>query len=211
VRARSQQDWSMEGGDETSGSRAGQKTAPWTRTEDQVISEAVKRFGCKWGVLSALLPGRTDNAVRNRWHRLERARKWREEVASRRQGGSLSALDAEELAPPPPPSLALSAGPRTSGSGGYKCGRCGQPKRGHLCTVTLEADQVVYEAAQDKMRQLHLQQVRARPQPLLARAACQMRWAVCLARVRASTDRTRAAAAGGSLCCNCLPCSLFAP
>ncbi|KAJ1633357.1 hypothetical protein T492DRAFT_627182, partial [Pavlovales sp. CCMP2436] len=65
------QEWALENEDPSS-ARAGQKTAPWTRTEDQVISEAVKRFGCKWGVLSALLPGRTDNAVRNRWHRLER-------------------------------------------------------------------------------------------------------------------------------------------
>ncbi|KAG8467871.1 hypothetical protein KFE25_006923 [Diacronema lutheri] len=161
--------WSFEG-DELSSARSGPKTAPWTRTEDQVISEAVKRFGCKWGVLSALLPGRTDNAVRNRWHRLERARKWRDEMATSRHtlghaGGLPPAHGARFEHVPREPAPALlpahavqQPGPRTSGSGGYKCGRCGQPKRGHLCTVTLESDARVYEAAQDKMRQLHLEQ-----------------------------------------------------
>jgi len=147
-------------GDDPSVSRAGQKTAPWTRTEDQVISEAVKRFGCKWGVLSALLPGRTDNAVRNRWHRLERARRWREEVASRARAAGMQ--DPTTVKAPPPGLLPASS--RTGVGSGYKCGRCGQLKRGHLCTVTLESDEAVYNQAQGKMRELHLQQIDKRTQ-----------------------------------------------
>lgn len=153
-------DWEADDLSHTRAACQSQKTAPWTRTEDQVIAEAVKRFGCKWGVLAALLPGRTDNAVRNRWHRLERARKWREESAPDDAKGAF-VYDEEPPLPPPPAASTLAPalpGMRLSGSGGYKCGRCGQPKRGHLCTVTLESDHLVYQAAQDKMRELHLQQ-----------------------------------------------------
>ncbi|KAJ1619245.1 hypothetical protein T492DRAFT_425300 [Pavlovales sp. CCMP2436] len=54
------------------------RTTPWTSTEDDVIGEAVSQFGCRWGVLAALLPGRTCASVRNRWHRLKLARRLRE-------------------------------------------------------------------------------------------------------------------------------------
>jgi hypothetical protein len=181
------------------------RTAPWTRTEDEVISEAVNQFGCRWGILAALLPGRTCASVRNRWHRLKSARKLREgSAAEPAADGELDDDDSDgaaddddashALAPPvaPPraaPAVAPAAAPASpiapgfalpmttpvagasrrlaSRSGfvgcGYKCSRCGQPKRGHLCTgVRDETDQAAYDAAQQRMRSLVWQQVRAR-------------------------------------------------
>lgn len=90
------------------GAHADQRLRPWTVAEDEVICSGVKEHGYKWSLISTRLEGRTDNAVRNRWHRLEAARKWRMERTSSHQQG---AVDAP----------------------GYKCGRCGQPKRGHAC------------------------------------------------------------------------------
>ena len=36
----------------------------WTAQEDRIIEDGVRRFGCKWRQIAALLPNRTDSSVR---------------------------------------------------------------------------------------------------------------------------------------------------
>ena len=43
----------------------------WQVVEDQKIVEAVRLLGKRWPEIAALLPGRTGDGVRNRWHRLQ--------------------------------------------------------------------------------------------------------------------------------------------
>lgn len=43
----------------------------WTAAEDELIKDGVERLGCRWRVIAAMLPGRSDDAVRNRWSRLQ--------------------------------------------------------------------------------------------------------------------------------------------
>jgi hypothetical protein len=45
----------------------------WTISDDILIRESVHTHGFKWRVIAALLPGRSDDAVRNRWNRLNEA------------------------------------------------------------------------------------------------------------------------------------------
>ena len=78
----------------------------WAAGEDELILEAVKQLGCKWRQIASMLPGRSDDAVRNRWNRLKE-----------------------------PSSLGRAVDPTTGlQSNAYRCSKCGQLKKNHRCT-----------------------------------------------------------------------------
>ncbi|KAL1504948.1 hypothetical protein AB1Y20_008715 [Prymnesium parvum] len=62
--------------------------ARWTAHEDQVIQDGVKRWGCKWRQIAALLPGRSDSSIRNRWMRLLKAATATDEVVHHEEDGN---------------------------------------------------------------------------------------------------------------------------
>merc|ERR1740130_2640595 len=77
--------------DETEGPSKRRKVG-WTSTEDLVILTSVRKLGTQWPRIASQLPGRTADAVRNRWHRLQKTHA----LGNGEEGGA--ALDALLLA-----------------------------------------------------------------------------------------------------------------
>jgi len=73
------------------------RKTPWTSEEDEIILAAHSKYGNQWSHIAKLLPGRTDNAIKNHWNSTIRRKILH--TGSDSEGGNFPNINLDSISP----------------------------------------------------------------------------------------------------------------